>query len=825
MESPARPPEHPSCLVFARAEDAKLKGLPVAAKAMAELNKVPRHARTRLTILGAQPGTDAKLWSDLRESAGARLNLRIKPYSSDRAVVSREIRSASLVLMPSLEEGFGLTGLEAISEGAPVLLSSASGLAQALQKYVPDHATHHVLNVEATPAEIGRRMQELLDQPELAFDRVEVLREAMKERFSWRRSVEELIAALRAELRAPRRSAEAPSSRRPPLAERLRDSLKQASLGLQGWKQTLAQTGDWLERPELEQLRVHCRTAELPCKPVVLLGAPGSGKSALLSRLVQALQAHDVAVLALKADELPASIDSPIALEGWLRLAAPVAQALDAVARLQRTVLVIDQLDALADLVDLKSERLNVLLTLVSEVTRRARVPVVLSCRSFELEHDARLRALDCEKLQLKDLAIDDVQRAVAKHAPQVHLTARLTELLRLPHMLNLYLSLPPDRRADTAVESHQGLVRARWQQLVGGHDEEEVAQQVAILIAKREELWLSTDLPDLRALQARVQALLVSGLLVQQPIRGIEHIAFAHQTLFEFARARSFLGHATLPQVVRVGQDGLFVRPVLWVTLPYLRAADFPGYLRQLHKLWRDTSVRRHVQALLLEFLSQLSDPEEQEITLVVERLTDPRWQIAALRALTGQRRWFELLADSCMPGVMAGAAGELAIGVLLRATEFAPQQVAALMERVWWPKNREWIERVVRFASVWSPELLALARRLVTAGATEVRILLSKAVDVAPDVAPELIRIELDRQLQLIRMQPEGTRKEAIIKLVERPENLWSHTLQMAAEKLPRPFAEQLFPWLASAMEEFGVLKGFYDSPRGKDVLDDLT
>lgn len=815
----AKPPPYPSCLVFARAEDAKLKGLHVAAKSMAELSKFPGHARTRLTILGAKPGTGESLRGDLLATSGGSFSLHVANYTSDRAKVVRELRSTALVLMPSIEEGFGLTGLEAISEGIPVLLSAASGLAQALQKHVPTHAAHHIFKVspEQQPhdiKDIAERMRELLDDRSLAFDRVAVLRDAMKEKFCWDRSAQELIAQLRCAMSAP----EVPgptSSPRPPLAEQLRESLTQASLGLRGWRQTLAQTGEWLERPEQARLLEHCRAAALPGKPLVVLGGPGSGKSALLSRLVGELQDNGIAVLAIKADFMPAAVASPIELERWLGLPTPVPQALDAVAAIQRTVLVIDQLDALADLVDLKSERLSVLLALVAEVAARGQVPIVLSCRPFELEHDARLRSLECEKLMLEPLGLLEIQRVVVQHALATTLTVlgggRLSELLRQPHTLDLFLSLAPERRVGTAIESHQSLVRARWEQLVVSPGEEEVAQKVAALMSEREELWLSMELRDLRELRESMKPLLASGLLVQQLVRGIEHVAFAHQTLFEFARARAFLDNATLPQFVRERQHGLFVRPILWATLPYLRAADLGRYQQQLQELWSEETLRSHVQALLVEFLGQLPDPVEQEIALFTERLNQPRWQKVALGVLVGQQRWFEILAGSCLPGVMAGANAQYAIGVLLAATEFAPDQVAELMERVWWPRpdQRPWIERVLTYAKGWSPALVAQVKRLVEGGAEAVDLLIDRALEKAPKVAVELIEIELDRKLRLLPRQPKEQWRSQVIELVEDHDPRWNYILRRVADHDPQQFAHRLFPWFARAIQESGKVE----------------
>lgn len=41
-----------------------------------------------------------------------------------------------------------------------------------------------------------------------------------------------------------------------------------------------------------------------------------------------------------------------------------------------------------------------------------------------------------------------------------------------------------------------------------------------------------------------------------------------------------------------------------------------------------------------------------------------------------------------------------------------------------------------------------------------------------------------------------------------------MWSYTVRKAAEKLPRPFAEQLFPWFASAIEKSSSRDDLYDS-----------
>ena len=71
-------------------------------------------------------------------------------------------------------------------------------------------------------------------------------------------------------------------------------------------------------RPELQQIADLVATER--SSATVLLGLPGSGKSALLARLGKSLQERGLAVLAIKADRLPNTLDTPLKLAEALDL-------------------------------------------------------------------------------------------------------------------------------------------------------------------------------------------------------------------------------------------------------------------------------------------------------------------------------------------------------------------------------------------------------------------------------------------------------------------------------------------------------------------------
>ena len=87
-------------------------------------------------------------------------------------------------------------------------------------------------------------------------------------------------------------------------AETARKVLADASTDLLSWEKTLPD-GAWIARPE--QLAIEERS-RLISSTTVLLGEPGSGKSALLSRMAAHLLAQGEAVFAIKADFLSADV-------------------------------------------------------------------------------------------------------------------------------------------------------------------------------------------------------------------------------------------------------------------------------------------------------------------------------------------------------------------------------------------------------------------------------------------------------------------------------------------------------------------------------------
>ena len=115
-------------LVFGHgdAEDFELKGFDIAARSVAAMPD------TRLYFVGAPHGKHKEIAMRFIDLGIPANRLKVKGFVDSREDLKRLFCEVDVVLMPSRTEGFGLTGLEALSAGIPVIVSKNSGFGEAL---------------------------------------------------------------------------------------------------------------------------------------------------------------------------------------------------------------------------------------------------------------------------------------------------------------------------------------------------------------------------------------------------------------------------------------------------------------------------------------------------------------------------------------------------------------------------------------------------------------------------------------------------------------------------------------------------------------------
>ena len=604
--------------------------------------------------------------------------------------------------------------------------------------------------------------------------------------------------------------------------------LVRASAELLAWPKSLPD-GKEIDRPE--SARLIERLEDSISSTTAILGTPGAGKSALLATLAYRAIELGWPVLAIKGDLLSPDISSEEDLQNYLGLDALPNVLLQRLAKFQPALLILDQLDALAGYLDLRTARLSALLNLVRKLGGTDNIHIVLSSRTIEFERDVRLKAVSAESLTLELPAWSEI--LVLLDAHNVHAAGWPTdaqEVMRTPQALATYLRLTEQEpQTLEPFTNYQAMLDYLWNERVligdGAGRRGLLATEIAELMANEESLRLATARFDGRV--EDIAALEAAGVLA----RADGSIAFTHQTLFEYALARGFArqkGH--LSAYVLERQISLFIRPKLWAGLNYLRSVDRNTYHFELEAIWTTPDLRSHLRRLLVDFLGHQTDPTDREALLMERALDLPDLRWPAYRALSGSPGWFERFGSTFVADSMSESdeSADQMTQVLSRAWSFAEDEVVRLLLERWEPDSRNDIRswRVLETAPRWIDKALEFAcliiRRTEVAAFSIDHVVATIGVK-QPGHALHLVRARLDHQLALAKIKADELARKStpefdssieelewlsdndprnsLVEVIEQEQG-WE-TLPTLAEQAPATFLDILWPWLEQYFE----------------------
>lgn len=591
--------------------------------------------------------------------------------------------------------------------------------------------------------------------------------------------------------------------------------LLSASAHLLAWKRLLPD-GRWLDRPEKSEIEARFSTLS---STTVVLGDPGAGKSALLASIAIDLAENGLPVLAIKADSIGVDVSDEHALQVDLGLPELPGTLIENLARIQPVYLLIDQLDALANNLDLRSERLNVLLNLIRRVGDRPNVHVLLSARTFEFSHDVRLRAINAEAIGLSMPAWHEVAASLKDAGVDADgWPERARDVVRNPQALKTYLALAP-ANASGHFSKYQELLERLWTERVLTTPKDmgvaSLAADMAGIMAESEVLWLAASRFDSRA---TAMALLEStGLVIRSDDR--KRVGFSHQTVFEFVLARNFVRQAGgLSTYVLNRQNSLFVRAKLWAALTYMRDVEPVSYERELSEIWMQFSLRRHLRLMVVSFLGQVARPTNAEKTWFDEALKTENLRVPALRATIGNLDWFDTLKDGTIKKAMTGSEIEISLAsqILQKAWLASPASVTQLIDECWLPSERfdSTVWWTIGACATWTIEVEKIAQIIVKRGhvsASAIDFVASFLAVEQPEVALKLVRTSLELLSEGAKVSAKvtgsessgdvesGERNDYMIKrsLTDILEMIDFYGLPDIAHTNPAQFIEILWPW----------------------------
>lgn len=605
--------------------------------------------------------------------------------------------------------------------------------------------------------------------------------------------------------------------------------LAAASRSLLTWPTTIGE-GKWLKRKEVSLIEKKISSNE--ASTTLILGKPGTGKSALLSFIANMLIEKGFPVLGIKADMLPKSVSNLLDLQKYLQLSYPIGESLMRCYENKPPILVIDQLDALSELVDRNSDRLNVLLDLIQSISNTNRVHVISSCRWFEYQHDVRLITIDAEKIDLTLPSWGDVEIVLKEAGFLVdNFSGETKALCSVPLHLKILLDLK-FKDADAKIPSSlQALLENIWQQRVvtGSNvsDKIDIIERLSNKMAEDEELWVARVFADSN--RAAFQELQRANILKLNDA-GLR-IGFVHQTYFDFARARSFAsGQKILSDFVIQRQDGLFVRPILLRTLAYLRDASPKTYSKELAKLWKTGGLRSHIKNLLVEFIGSVENPNEIELSCLLPLFEDDKLKYKTLLSIAGSPGWFNAIKDTILPIIVCEGAefAHMFIPIFSRALTFAKEDVLRLLKN-YWLNDRSYDEPILNLLTHlkdWDQTSVDIVTDITKRHDSQWIPYLAEIVSQnRPDLAPKIVRENFDRRWNLALKEeaeykppppppPEAdeTEKEIyelrhnkrdIIEKLLRQDKGW-HDLSMIAESSPKAFIDSIWPWFLKVVNK---------------------
>ncbi|WP_431775265.1 hypothetical protein [Streptomyces cucumeris] len=476
-----------------------------------------------------------------------------------------------------------------------------------------------------------------------------------------------------------------------------------------------AGVGRTLLRPTIprdEAVELEADVREGTRRLVLLTGSAGSGKSAVLHQAVTALEEAATPVLAFRLDRLePFGSTSELGQRVGLPM-SPVG-ALGAVAGGRPCVLVVDQLDAVSIASGRIPDTFDAVADLVDEAAAHPGMRVVLACRAFDAEADARIRRLTatdhCTRLtvgSLSDARVDDAVTSMGLDVSRLAPPQR--SLLRSALHLVLLAQVADQEEAlffhttrqlfDVFWDSKQQQC-ARRQPTVRFHD---AVSTVAAAMSARQRLSVPYSVLDTDDLATSRKVLESEHILV----RDGRQLAFFHESFFDYVFARDWLRRdESLVAFLAGGEQELFRRGQLRQVLDHLRDLDTERFAQEVEALLTSPAIRYHLKHLTLAVLCGLDAPTATEWSAVARVLeTRPPFRDRLVEML-GTPAWFRRADDEGVLRSWLDSADtrerNWAVELLVAVADALPDRAAHLLEpHAADPGFGAWLIRIVPHA-----------------------------------------------------------------------------------------------------------------------------
>lgn len=381
----------------------------------------------------------------------------------------------------------------------------------------------------------------------------------------------------------------------------------------------------------------------------LLVGNAGMGKSVIIKKVIQRLNADGIRCFAIKADKLqtPVGYSSNEHLELLRNTFSSLIQE-------KRAVLIIDQIDALSQYINSDRSKLENIITLIklfSEDKNMRNVRIIVSCRSFDLDFDPKLSLLGREpQIKLGLLSKEDVEKVLDRLKVGLYkeLDDKTKTVLQTPQHLNLFCRVyAKNKRND--YYSITDLYDELWLQtidLAEAKINKEVAEKIlydlALKIYDDETLTPQWDYDTSELKEANY--LISEGIIEQIDNRA----TFFHQSMYDYVFARYYKKEKrSLIQdlLEKKKHQGLFMRSTVNFVLDYERAKNEKQYKEDVKTILFSGKIRTHIQLMLLWAMANREDILLFEKKCIKDLYVQNRLLFFSFIRRTYNKEWYQII------------------------------------------------------------------------------------------------------------------------------------------------------------------------------------
>ena len=388
---------------------------------------------------------------------------------------------------------------------------------------------------------------------------------------------------------------------------------------------------------------------------IFITGSAGVGKSGINRGVLKKLVDKGVPVLAFRIDQfLSCNSNDELVLQITGRQESPVIK-LKASSPNDNSVLFIDQIDSVSDISGRGGNVKKVLFRLLEDAKSFGTVKIVMSCRTFDLNNDARLKDIydqdAVSNIEVPQLDWNtEIQPLLEEKGVEIQqLTDKQKQLLSLPINLTIFLNVyEPGFSFSSTTVLYDEFVTKKQRYISSTSRPNWTLAQVLGELAQwmSEKQQLSAPAQILDQYPNALEILSSEGLITSSKY----NVNFFHESFFDYIYARSFvISHTSISEMLRSGEQHLFRRTQVRQILEALHETDNQRYLQELSQLLTSDNIRYHIKSAVAQWLRVLKNPINKEFRVLSELNTEidkfhPLFKVAAL----APEGWFKLLTSN---------------------------------------------------------------------------------------------------------------------------------------------------------------------------------